>query len=295
MNASQSFHRANLPTDVRVPAGERLADQDDYERYFEIVRCQLNLLEWTRTCLSVQDQVLADLPHTELGPSEQDQLRSGLALLNRGALLAWAEFGQGSSSATDTSDVPQKALDRWKHGHQLFHLVLVQMCTALDDALDSCRTGAWNRLTRLVDDLAVLFDAATATMAYAAAFPPDAYRNEVRPTMEPPYLPAGFSGNLNAEHQAMARLLHELRRAFTAVRAAPEGSLVPPLLDEAWKRLRAAQRRNWDNHVRICSNFVPDGASLLESHLAASAPQPPGTETGEGSRQRTRPEGGRHP
>ncbi|MDT8913667.1 hypothetical protein [Amycolatopsis sp. PS_44_ISF1] len=274
MNAPGEPHPVGLPEDSRVPGRGRLAGRADYERYFAIVRGRPDLLDWTRTCLDLQDQVVGDLARTGLDPAEQDRLRSGLAAVNRAALTAWAGTTPPGDREPDET-TPHPGLHRWKRGHQLFHLLLVQMCTTLEGALDPLGAAQWSRLARLVDDVTVLLDAATAAMSYAASFAPDAYRDEIRPTMEPPHLPPGLSGTLNAEHRAMTRLLRDLLKQLTATRDDPGSDPLPACLDEAVERLRAAQRRNWDNHARICSRCVPDGSSLLRSIRTGSQPKPP--------------------
>ncbi|MFJ6569324.1 hypothetical protein ACIQNU_18050 [Streptomyces sp. NPDC091292] len=264
--------KVSLPDDLRAP---QHASDAEYEQYFRIARTQAGLLTWTRSCLQIQDSVLEDLPAADLDEAERARLVAGLALLNRAALAAWA---QPTSDPPDTatpaepptrSDTDQDqsyALRRWRLGHQLFHLQLGRMLTVLDGALAAARHGRIRQLTLAMDELVILYDAATATMTYTAAFSADAYRRDVRPTMEPPFLPAGFSGRLNREHRTMTAQLQTLLRTVKDLPHTPEHDRVD--IRSTTARLREAKRRNQANHIRICEHFVPDGVSLLQAHLA---------------------------
>ncbi|GGQ67957.1 hypothetical protein [Couchioplanes azureus] len=159
----------------------------------------------------------------------------------------------------------ERAIRRWKLGHHLFHLYLVTMNSGMHRARASLRVAEWGALESEIADLAVLYDAATAAMKYAAGFRPETYERIIRPSMSPPMLSPGFSGQLNRDHEMTLLLLRSLKADFRKVRA--EGKLPESLLS-AWRRLMSAQSRNRREHVLICSKFVPDGTSLLNRYFA---------------------------
>jgi hypothetical protein len=157
-------------------------------------------------------------------------------------------------------DAETRALLRWRRGHQAFHLYLVAMNTLLDDLVASVERGDWaveTRLRRLAD----LYDAATASMKYAADFPSELYAGVVRPSMMPPAVRPGFSGTLNREHRGMTTRLRRLR---TLLGPRGAGRRAPAPVLEAWSLVRAAHARNLTTHGLVCSRFVPDGTSLLQ-------------------------------
>jgi hypothetical protein len=161
------------------------------------------------------------------------------------------------------------AVGRWIKGHQAFHLQLVAMLSVLD----SCRQGLEldNRplLVRSLADLRTLLDASTANMLYTASFSSVLYTVVVRPTMMPPHLSPGFSGQLSHEHHL---LLGELKRLRGALEARWGGGEPWPVeVAEAWRQIAEAIKRNRKHHGLICQRFIPDGASLLNDFLAARA------------------------
>uniref|UniRef100_UPI001D131B5A hypothetical protein n=1 Tax=Streptomyces otsuchiensis TaxID=2681388 RepID=UPI001D131B5A len=179
----------------------------------------------------------------------------------------------GVANYTSEGTTPAPALLRWRLGHQLFHLHLTLMNRLLDEAVSAAHDTDWPRLLPALERLTVLYDSATAAMTYSSDFDRAVYREQVRPTMEPPFVSPGFSGAFNREHREMTALLRRLRRATREVpagevpagRAGPRG--VPGEVRIAESRLRAAQARNRANHERICDSCVPDGGSLLRRHL----------------------------
>ncbi|WP_328958029.1 hypothetical protein [Kitasatospora purpeofusca] len=268
-DGDQPLEAAEFPKDLRAP---QHPGHSDYDQYFRIARTDSGLLSWTRTCLQVQGAVLDDLADTGLDEADRIRLVAGLALLNRSALVAWTSPAgtppptaeRAPSTEPDSEAQPSAALHRWRIGHQLFHLQLGVMISTLDTAMDAAQDGRHRPLIAAMDELALLYDAATATMSYTAGFAPEAYSREVRPTMEPPFLPEGFSGALNREHSTMTAQLHTLFQTLNQLPDPPEDDTD---LAAATARLHEARRRNQANHVAICRRFVPDGVSLLQAHL----------------------------
>lgn len=153
-----------------------------------------------------------------------------------------------------------KAVLRWKLGHQMFHLHLATMNTLLSDAEAALASARWSELTETFDQLTIVYDAATATMRYSVDFGPELYDELIRPSMIPPFASPGFSGVLNLEHEQMTRRLQALRKRFKE-RSRTGGP--PPSARESATRLWTAQSRNRRNHILVCERFVPGAVSLL--------------------------------
>ncbi|MDT0448285.1 hypothetical protein [Streptomyces hesseae] len=263
MNSETPPTPLTLATDSRVPVrAAAVATTADYDRYFHIARQAPDLTSWTYDMLRLQTAVLADLPHTGLDDSQRAAVLTGLLHASHATLAAWLRSTPGSVP-DGPADGPYGALRRWKLGHQLFHLLLTTMNSALDDILAAVGAARWASVRHGLERLRTLYDAATAAMAYASDFPASVYANDVRPTMEPPFAAPGFSGTLNQEHHVMTERTRALRTALGNL-SAPTPLLAVIRHEETL--LRAAQRRNRKAHAAICERCVPDGASLLSRH-----------------------------
>lgn len=179
-----------------------------------------------------------------------------------------------SAAASNRREVPAEdpeiaAVGRWILGHQTFHLQLVAMLSVIDRCREGLEKGDRPLLTRSLGDLRRLFDASTANMVYTASFSPHLYVEAVRPSMMPPYLSPGFSGQLSHEHHL---LLAELRRLRVALEGRWGGDEPWPVdVAEAWRQIGEAIRRNRNNHGLVCQRFIPNGSSLLIEFLTARA------------------------
>ncbi|WP_370944285.1 hypothetical protein AB5J62_35045 [Amycolatopsis sp. cg5] len=158
----------------------------------------------------------------------------------------------------------RQAVLRWKLGHQLFHLNLAAMNGLLVQAGAALERSRWSELASVFGKLTILYDAATATMRYAADFGADTYERVIRPSMAPPFMTPGFSGTLNIEHERMLSSLTTVRRKF---KAADRAGRVPDDVRAAATRLWSAQSRNRRHHIFVCEKFVPEGKSLLSEHF----------------------------
>jgi hypothetical protein len=159
------------------------------------------------------------------------------------------------------------AIVRWKEGHQAFHVYLVVINTTIEQATGAIETGDCGNLCSYLDRLAVLYDAATATMQYTASFPPHVYEQAVRPSMAPPLVVPGFSGTLNTEHRIMVVGLKGLARALRQSYGS-NCDLWAPEIRRSWAAVEHSKRENLEKHTLICSRFVPAGASLLREYFS---------------------------
>lgn len=167
--------------------------------------------------------------------------------------------------AEEVAEESREAVLRWKLGHHMFHIHLATMATLLGDARVDLERSQWDSLCSRLDELSVLYDAATATMRYASDFGQELYERLIRPSMSPPYLSPGFSGSFNLEHEEMARRLRELRHRFKGLQR--QGA-IPAEACEAAGRLWRAESRNRRDHVLVCERFVPEGRSLLADYFS---------------------------
>ncbi|PHE95337.1 hypothetical protein [Bacillus pseudomycoides] len=156
----------------------------------------------------------------------------------------------------------ERAVFRWKQGHQVFHVILVCMNTLLDDAVKAVEYRKLIKLQSILGRLSALYDAATVSMKYTVSFPVECYEEFIRPSMMPPFLSPGFSGTQNKEHKIMIEGFKELHE--TLVNHLGPKSEWPATIIESWEELSKAQVRNRKNHGFVCREFVDDGVSLLK-------------------------------
>jgi hypothetical protein len=161
------------------------------------------------------------------------------------------------AEAPGLTPVQQLAVRRWKGGHHAFHVLLVAMNTRLDQASELLDRGEHDAAAPLLDELARLYQAATALMRYASDFRAADYETLVRPSMMPPFASPGFSGLANQDHAIMLDRMARLRAAV----ARDEEASAP--VKAAGARLTLAQKDNRASHMLVCRRFVPDGQSLL--------------------------------
>jgi hypothetical protein len=172
------------------------------------------------------------------------------------------------AAASHPSSPDDVAQQRWKLGHQTFHLYLVGMITLLED-LQACPDSDADRVASLIADLAALFEATAASMRYAGSFDSSAYESAIRPLMSPPCIKPGFTGLLNVEHKRMMTALAAVP-GWLKERFGEEPDTWPPPLAQAWSALVDAEQRARVNHGHVCRKLVPDGPSLLRAHMAAN-------------------------
>lgn len=174
-----------------------------------------------------------------------------------------------AASPGGLSDLDFSTAGRWILGHQTFHIQLVAMLSVIDVCQAYLVSDDRPRLLASLEDLRGLFDASTANMTYTASFSPDLYTEAVRPSMMPPFLSPGFSGQLSHEHHLLMRDLKRLRLAIEARWGGKEAR--PADVVEGWRQIEKAIQRNRAHHGLVCQRFVPDGSSLLTDFMAARA------------------------
>lgn len=97
-----------VPADSRIPNGSTGGSGPaEYDQYFRIVRDHPGLLEWTRTCLRIEVELLDDLKQTSLSFEDRSRLLEGLLSVHRVTLERWlaaAEAATGSRPDDDTTE-----------------------------------------------------------------------------------------------------------------------------------------------------------------------------------------------
>lgn len=260
-----------LNPDGRAPVAKRdAADPLDYDNYFRIRR-EHNPEVWAHAAQRVTQTIVDDLPNTTLSDPLQRDILAGTSRIL--AYLPSSDLRPDDGAQQDAApspDLPASAVDaahRWKTGHHLFHLILATMNTRLDQAVEALERIEPDIVTAsvAVNDVTALFHAATASMHFASDFPKPMYETVIRPSMSPPWMPEGFSGIFNREHEVLST---SLRRLKAVARSTPSDSAGAPRLRESLSQLWRAQSHNRREHRLICEKFVPGGDSLLKQHFA---------------------------
>ena len=156
---------------------------------------------------------MADLHRTGLSAQDRRDIMQGLLTVAPGDAERRVSVGRRGSSrlpgrggdVTKVEPSPKPSGWRsawWKGGHHAFHVLLVAMNTRLDQASELLDAGAYDAAAPLLDELAGLYQAATALMRYAST-PGPRTTTLVRPSMMPPFASPGFSGLANQDHAVM--------------------------------------------------------------------------------------------
>ncbi|WP_329041234.1 hypothetical protein OHT61_24675 [Streptomyces sp. NBC_00178] len=147
------------------------------------------------------------------------------------------------------------ANQRWLVGHQRF-FVMLQLLTLALRGLDT--EGATpEQEQEAVRSFGRLCRSAAVSMRYAADFPPELYE-EVRETMSPPAVNAGFSGLQTRDHHELVASMRRLKRDGGLDRLTPASRTA----------VHAAVQHLYEAHVWVCDRF---GGAVEPSLLMAQA------------------------
>ena len=90
----QADHELIAP--ISVPDTHRIPDHvtgrstsDEYDRYFRLRRCPVDLVEWTQTCSAVQQEIVQDLDGTSLDEEDRRAILVGLVTVQHITLSHW--------------------------------------------------------------------------------------------------------------------------------------------------------------------------------------------------------------
>ncbi|MEO3780391.1 hypothetical protein ABGB16_26970 [Micromonospora sp. B11E3] len=100
-----------VPADSRVPDGlTEGSGPAEYDRYFRIVRDHPGLPDWTRGCLRVAAELVADLERSSLPAEDRVRVLEGLLAIQRVTLERWV------AAATDDAERGTAAGDSARSG-----------------------------------------------------------------------------------------------------------------------------------------------------------------------------------
>ena len=155
------------------------------------------------------------------------------------------------------------AMRRWVRGHQIFCALTQGLILALRTFRTASADDDMPAANRAFDVAVSLMRGSAAALLLTGDFPPEDYRNLIRPSMMPPYLPESFSGLLSMDHRRFIQTLRECGPALDALRVQDP---------QRHARLAAATAAVYDKHRFVCDRFVSSGASLRmapDSHGSA--------------------------
>ncbi|MFD4641795.1 hypothetical protein ACFWN2_31130 [Lentzea sp. NPDC058436] len=136
------------------------------------------------------------------------------------------------------ADDPAAAANhRWLLGHQRFFVLMQLLIVSVKQLRDKADAEA-------VRDFAWLCRSSAHTMRYAADFPPEIY-GDVRDTMTPPAVNAGFSGLQTRDHRELVVQFRKLKQ---------EGAMARLSAADA-TTVREAVGEMYDAHLWVCDRF----------------------------------------
>jgi len=146
---------------------------------------------------------------------------------------------------------------RWRIGHHVFFVLTQSLIVALS-CFQHAREGGDDEQARRMLRLATrLLTGSAAAFVFAAELSPGQYQTQVRPSMEPPAVAAGFSGLLSPDHHYLVKLLGQLR---------PQLRDLAPELAQEHRLFVAALERVYESHKYVCARFGGnEGVSLRMS------------------------------
>ncbi|WP_232667522.1 hypothetical protein [Pseudonocardia sp. TRM90224] len=143
---------------------------------------------------------------------------------------------------------------RWRVGHHVFFVLTQSLIVALNGLSSACDMGRPEEGRSALRLAARLLDASAAAFVFTAEFSSTQYQHRVRPSMEPPSVPAGFSGLLSPDHQHLVRMFARLR---PVLRELPAG------LSEEHRSLTRALETTYESHKYVCGRFGGDRSASL--------------------------------
>lgn len=185
-------------------------------------------------------------------PGDQAVLETGWRCLLRHAPAGApppACAAPGASDDTGLASCPAPH-EHWRIGHQLFFALIQGITVGLRCFLGERRAGDPGASLRALSLATDMCHHSAAAMKFAAGLDPDDYELDVRPSMLPPTVRAGFSGFQTRDHY---HLVKTARRARPMLEQAGLDSPEVSGLAHALEQVYAA-------HHLVCARF--DGAKI---------------------------------
>jgi len=94
-----------LPPDAKVPDPHTGSSTEaEYDLYFRIVRENPGLLEWSRTCVRIDRELLDDLERTSLSAEEKYKVLQGLVTVFGVTLERWVAAGEAALASAGEAE-----------------------------------------------------------------------------------------------------------------------------------------------------------------------------------------------
>ena len=82
----------SIPRGESIPGLPGLSKPDEYDEYFRVRRSDDDLVDWTRTCLTVSQGLMADIGKTGLSPTDRNAILRGLIVAQAETLGKWLQI-----------------------------------------------------------------------------------------------------------------------------------------------------------------------------------------------------------
>jgi hypothetical protein len=150
---------------------------------------------------------------------------------------------------------------RWRIGHHVFFVLTQGVIIALSCLRQACADADFDLAARMLRLATRLLIASAAAFAFTAEFSAAQYHGQVRPSMEPPGVSAGFSGLLSPDHHYLVKLLGVL---------GPQLRDLPPGLAPSHRSFVRAMGTVYEAHKYVCARFGGDGSASLRMSQAST-------------------------
>ena len=257
--------RAAMRGGMPDAAGRRLDDTGEPDRFCRIPRVEgpagpLFLYSVMRGAALFHAEMAAETP--------ERQAAFGAVGAGFAALLGWFRDVRTVPLDLHVAPAPEgfsgcAPMRRWIVGHQIFAVLTQGLVMALQDFEAAMAEGDAAVAAGGLALGADLLVASAVAFRFACDFPPELYRDVIRPRMMPPHMQEGFSGLLSADHRVLVQVLGRLQPLMAAAAAQ---------CPMHHARLTLALQRVYDDHKFICARFGGASAPSLRgrtcSHLS---------------------------
>ncbi len=230
----------------------------EYDAFFGITRAhEMDETSFSSGLRTVYRSLLdeAELGGTRLAPLDWSTLCS----------VFQEAIGRCSGPPNTRVDVtqppaPGEGMDpgrRWLTGHRVFFALTQCLIVALQSFATALSTQDIHGARRELRLAARLLDGSAVAFRFTGEFSAQQYEHEVRPSMEPPHVSAGFSGLLSPDHLYLVRL-------FTALKQVLQGLPATELAADH-QTFVSALRGVYATHKHVCSRFGGDTEPSLRT------------------------------
>jgi hypothetical protein len=253
------------PERLEVPYGydERLAE---YDAYFGVGRAELATAGVVEHSMLV---VYRSLLEEALSGGTRISWRQWSGLCAAFHEMLGLVTGVGVGAGPAPAAVPEPPLlrwhldpdRRWRIGHHVFFALTQGVIIALSCFRQACADEDIDLAARMLRLATRLLAASAAAFVFTAEFSAAQYHAQVRPSMEPPGVSAGFSGLMSPDHHYLVKLLGVLR---------PQLRDLPSPLAPAHRSFVMAMGTVYEAHKYVCARFGGDRSASLRMSEAST-------------------------